>query len=935
MKKSILSLGLMLVALTLTNCTQNEEFDATPELGGGAFELYTDIDATRTANDGALGTDWVSGDALNVFHVEKDQTAYVSDGQFSIAEADVATGRFTGELGAALDAAKSYDWFAFYPYSKHITTPANTSAGYSYIGGRSDKAQTQTGNSNMEHIAGTNYPLYGSAKGVNGNSVPVLKMKHASALVEVRVTNGLTEPLTVTGVSLTTPETIQGGFYIDFSGETPQFADYTYVSTTASLSVANGEEIAVGASATFYFAIKPCEIAAGDSLDLSVSGYTASGNGEHAVSLDLTSEVLFEAGVIKTLNVTYTTPVEVVEPETWSLVSLVSEIKEGTYVILTKNADSGAISYLVNTTTSAAPLQATTSALDCTTATVSTNQVTDEMRWTFTGTAAAMKITNTEGSYLYATNTNNGMRVGTTEDTWAITTSKGNTAAFALKDSAQSRYLTAYQTGHWRCYTSEYGATSSQNSEIYLYYLGTIERTPVLSVENTAITDVHANGVEGATLPVTAANLTSEVAVTYDQTVVTSATYADGKVTYTVAANEGDAREGWIKLTSGTLEVTVTVSQNKVITAKTLPYTEPFATSIGSFDINNVNLGSLSSIWSQDSNYKCMVASGYGGAANNEAWLVSPTIDLTSATSPILSFDHAMGYTTGNDQEYCSVWIKEEGGEYVKVSIPEAYPTNFSFVTSGDISLKDYVGKKVVIGFKYVKLTDESTVAPKWEIQNFAVEDRKFNQSISFTSGSLDAVMGEAVTGLTVEGAKTSVTYTSSNESVATVDSATGAITLVGVGNTTITATAAESDEYASATAEYTLVVAEAGTSSTTVTLNLSEYLSGNVADTTKQCGDFTLSFKKVNSNTSNWNSGGHLRLYKSDIMTIDGGSKVISKIVIETTSSSYTGGFTCDSGSGSYSGNTYTWIGSASSVALTAAGSQARFSSIDITYTE
>ena len=69
--------------------------------------------------------------------------------------------------------------------------------------------------------------------------------------------------------------------------------------------------------------------------------------------------------------------------------------------------------------------------------------------------------------------------------------------------------------------------------------------------------------------------------------------------------------------------------------------------------------------------------------------------------------------------------------------------------------------------------------------------------------------------------------------------------------------------------------------------------------------------------------------------MTIDGGSKTISKIVIETTGGSYTGGFTCDSGSGSYSGNTYTWIGSASKVALTAAGSQARFSKLVITYSE
>jgi hypothetical protein len=144
MKKSILSLGLMLAALTLTNCSQNEEFTSTPEVNGVAYELYTDIE-TRTANDGALGTDWVKGDALNVFYAEANQTSYTSAGQFSIAEADVATGRFTGTLTEALDATKAYDWYAFYPYNEKMVTPANTSAGYTYIGGRSDRAQKQTG----------------------------------------------------------------------------------------------------------------------------------------------------------------------------------------------------------------------------------------------------------------------------------------------------------------------------------------------------------------------------------------------------------------------------------------------------------------------------------------------------------------------------------------------------------------------------------------------------------------------------------------------------------------------------------------------------------------------------------------------------------------------------------------------------------------------
>jgi len=54
------------------------------------------------------------------------------------------------------------------------------------------------------------------------------------------------------------------------------------------------------------------------------------------------------------------------------------------------------------------------------------------------------------------------------------------------------------------------------------------------------------------------------------------------------------------------------------------------------------------------------------------------------------------------------------------------------------------------------------------------------------------------------------VTYQSSNEQVATVNSQTGQVTLVGIGDVTITATSEANDVYASGTAEYTLRVGRA-----------------------------------------------------------------------------------------------------------------------------
>ena len=54
------------------------------------------------------------------------------------------------------------------------------------------------------------------------------------------------------------------------------------------------------------------------------------------------------------------------------------------------------------------------------------------------------------------------------------------------------------------------------------------------------------------------------------------------------------------------------------------------------------------------------------------------------------------------------------------------------------------------------------------------------------------------------------VTYQSSNEQVASVNSQTGQVTLVGIGDVTITATSEATDDYASGTAEYTLRVGRA-----------------------------------------------------------------------------------------------------------------------------
>lgn len=87
-------------------------------------------------------------------------------------------------------------------------------------------------------------------------------------------------------------------------------------------------------------------------------------------------------------------------------------------------------------------------------------------------------------------------------------------------------------------------------------------------------------------------------------------------------------------------------------------------------------------------------------------------------------------------------------------------------------------------------------------------ESLKTDQTLIFSSSSCTADLSvEDFEEPTLTGAMTTVTYASSNAGVAIVNSESGEVTLKGVGETTITATAAENDEYLASSASYVLTV--------------------------------------------------------------------------------------------------------------------------------
>lgn len=311
MKKSFISLGLIVAAtFALTNCAKElENPSQQPESAGIPFEITASTPDTKTANDG-FNTVWVADDAVNVFHAEKGSSTYVSDGEFTLTSGASFTGKITEVL-----TADEYDWYVYYPYSNYNKTPAGTSSqnfSYQSIAQSSSGSQQQNGYDNMAHLSGNRFPMYGKATVAKDGDVNV-SMNHLVAVAEIAVTNANTDPLLVTDVTFTSEQNIVGTFYVDFTGNEPDFAEGDNVSKTASLTVSNGTEIAKDGTAKFYIAFKPFTATAGQKLTIAVNGYSK--------EITLPADVEFKAGKIKKLNFKYN-----------ELSSVTWDLTTGTYV---------------------------------------------------------------------------------------------------------------------------------------------------------------------------------------------------------------------------------------------------------------------------------------------------------------------------------------------------------------------------------------------------------------------------------------------------------------------------------------------------------------------------------------------------------------------------------------------------------------------------
>ena len=161
--------------------------------------------------------------------------------------------------------------------------------------------------------------------------------------------------------------------------------------------------------------------------------------------------------------------------------------------------------------------------------------------------------------------------------------------------------------------------------------------------------------------------------------------------------------------------------------------------------------------------------------------------------------------------ERAQYFISDDGTEDNQLLVYNGYYLEGKPFTAND-QIK--AGDEVVVFGKLQKYVKDQVVTPEIAQNNKIVSlnrpSGKASAELSFTPATASVELGDEFTAPTLNNPhELTVTYSSSNEDVATVDASTGDVLILDIGETTITATFAGNDEYEEGSASYTLTVTD------------------------------------------------------------------------------------------------------------------------------
>lgn len=314
MKKTFQILGAAMLALAVVGC-ENEPIDegtntpVTPDEPSieepaepAKLVLRANLPATRTTLSSDFKLSWNNSDVMAVFNAPTGTEDYSGNLKFVIDEE--ATGKFTPAEGVVVpyEEGVNYDWYVLAPHRENtgvaeLTTPKGESKedGYFPIG-----AQTQTGYNSSVHVSSQDI-MVGKA---TNTRTPSVELKHLAVLHKFTVTNNSNQPTVINKLTLNGGENkIFGTFWIDLTADEPaiDIAKANGTFNERALTVKEGTELAVGASADFYMITAPFKLNTGEIFKVTITTST----GEQTLEKTAPEDIEFAAGTYNTANLVY------------------------------------------------------------------------------------------------------------------------------------------------------------------------------------------------------------------------------------------------------------------------------------------------------------------------------------------------------------------------------------------------------------------------------------------------------------------------------------------------------------------------------------------------------------------------------------------------------------------------------------------------------
>ena len=490
--------------------------------------------------------------------------------------------------------------------------------------------------------------LFAKSEPVQSVDAFTANFEHLSAYVKFSFLN-VAEGGVVSNVSVSSEDVNLAGRY-QYTPSTGKLAAYDRLEKSITLVTTSTDNL--------WMAVAPVDVS-GKKLTFSIT--TDKGVLSKEVTMPATAK--FESGKIVTFNVDMA-GIEYPSAdagEEWYLVTNTADLTDGEYIIVGKNKDNNIV-YLPSTTTSSAPAQkiiAVTGLDLSTTDAFKTTLIPEDARFFFSGSASSMTIKNADGKYLYTISNNNGVRIGTTNDTWSFAVHANNSKSLAMKSASQNRYISLYNSQDWRSYTTSYNSypssNNTQNGVTFLYKKVSYE--PAIVADAISVPATYTTGEATYTVK----NMEGDDVTATFATEWISTEAANGVITYEIEPNyTGAVRTGKITLSSAkygiTKDVTVTQAADQFKVSATSVSLKVEANSTATFTVTSTYAATIAV--ADATKWSVTPTSVAGGAS-----AVTVTVKALTANATAEAITGAITITRTEDSKKLTVTASQAAAE--------------------------------------------------------------------------------------------------------------------------------------------------------------------------------------------------------------------------------------------------------------------------------